>query len=206
MSPLTDESATTVSAREHDGLALLALVPVLAGATSLGTALALGTATVAVVAVTLAATAILGRSTSATARLLLGTVVAAALVTCLDLACHAFLPALHTALGPFILLIAPVTLLFSHARTPAAPRSFATTFAAGLGTIGTFVALGALREVVGRGTLLADAALLAGLDSAAWRITLPGEGILAAAFVPGALLALAALLALRNRCSTERGQ
>jgi electron transport complex protein RnfE len=154
--------------------------------------------------VTLTATALLGRTPSAAARLLLATTVAAALVTCLDLASHALLPALHAALGPFVLLIAPATLLFAHARAPAPPRSLATALAAGLAVVGVFVALGALREVIGRGTLLADAALLAGLDGAAWRIRLAGAGVLAAAFVPGALLALAALLALRNRIPRKR--
>ncbi len=204
MPPLTEQGATVSSRREHDVFALLGLLPVLAGATSVGTALALGSATVAVLTVTLAATALLGRTPSATARLLLATVVAAALVTCLDLASHALLPALHAALGPFVLLIAPATLLLAHARTPAPPLSFTSAFAAGLALLGVFVALGALREAIGHGTLLADAALLAGRDSTAWRITLPGGGILAAAFVPGALLALAALLALRNHRATER--
>ncbi len=204
MSPPTEDGITTSKHREHDALALLAVLPVLAGATSVGTALALGTATIVVLAVTLAAIALLGPAASATARLLLGTLVAGALVTCLDLAVHAFLPGLYTALGPFVLLIAPATMLFAHVRSAALHRSVAGSLAAGLATFGVFVALGALREVIGRGTLLADAALLAGLDGTAWRIALPGGGILAAAFIPGALLTLAALLALRQRRTTDR--
>jgi electron transport complex protein RnfE len=157
-----------------------------------------------VLAVTLAAIALLGPSASASARLLLGTIVAGALVTCLDLALHAFLPGLYATLGPFVLLIAPATLLFAHVCAAAPRRSVAGSLAAGLATLGVFVALGTLREVIGRGTLLADAALLADLDGTAWRITLTGGGVLAAALVPGALFTLAALLTLRRHRSTER--
>lgn len=205
MPPPTEDSTTAWAEREHRVIELLALLPVLAGATSIGTALALGTATVGVLAVTLAANALL-RPASPTAHFLLGTVVAAALVTCLDLACHAWLPTLHTTLGPFILLIAPTTVLFSHVRTVAARRSSVRTFSSVFAVLPVFIALGALREVIGRGSLLADVTSLAGLDGEAWRIELPGEGVLVAAFIPGALLALAALLALRNRRMRGRPQ
>ena len=40
--------------------------------------------------------------------------------------------------------------------------------------------VGAVREVLGRGTLFADVALLAGRDAAAWQVTLPWRGLLAA--------------------------
>jgi electron transport complex protein RnfE len=204
MSPPTDDGITTSTCREHDALGLLAILPVLAGATSAGTALALGAATVVVLAVTLAAIALLGPATSAGARLLLGTIVSGALVTCLDLAARAFLPDLYAALGPFVLLIAPATLVFAHLFSTAPGRAVAGSFAMGLATLGVFVALGTLRELVGRATLLADTALLANLDGTTWRITLPGGGIPAAAFLPGALLTLAALLALHRRRTMER--
>jgi electron transport complex protein RnfE len=61
------------------------------------------------------------------------------------------------------------------------------------------VLLGALREVVGRGTLFGGIETLGG-ESSAWLVLdVPSGGMMVAVLPPGAFLGLALLLALRNR-------
>jgi electron transport complex protein RnfE len=69
----------------------------------------------------------------------------------------------------------------------------------GAGFLLVLLALGALREIVGRGTLLAGIELLAGDGSRALTVELPFGGMLVASLPPGAFFFTGLLLALRNR-------
>lgn len=193
MAKPTDEHA----AHERGALALLTLVPLLIGAATFGTAVALGVATAFVAAATATAVALLASPRSALQRVTLAALVAAALVTCLDFACHALLPALHARLGSFLLPIAPTALLF--ALVDEAPRRAVTALIRAPVVVLVFVIVGLAREIVGQGSLLADAGLLVGASGDVWRISLPWSGMLGAALAPGALFAAAGLLALRLR-------
>ena len=81
-------------------------------------------------------------------------------------------------------------------------------FATGLGFCLTLVMLGALREITGRGTLLADAHLMFGQLGEKLTITVvPGHpGFLLAMLPPGAFIALGFLIAGRNWWQARRSQ
>jgi electron transport complex protein RnfE len=74
-----------------------------------------------------------------------------------------------------------------------------SSLATGLGFLFALVALGALREALGAGTLLAGTDLLRGEAGTAPGASLPYDGMLVAVLPPGAFFCMALLLALRNR-------
>jgi electron transport complex protein RnfE len=130
----------------------------------------------------------------------------AALVTSIDLLVNAALDGLHEALGIFLPLIVVNCALLVHVETVAIRRPFGFTlvssFATGFGLLAALVALGALRELVGEGTLFADAELLIGTSGERLELVLPFGGMLVAVLPPGAFFGMALLLALRNRLTT----
>ncbi|NND45297.1 MAG: electron transport complex subunit RsxE, partial [Xanthomonadales bacterium] len=81
-------------------------------------------------------------------------------------------------------------------------------FATGLGFCLALVLLGALRELTGRGTLLADAHLLFGEWGRALTLTVvPGHpGFLLSLLPPGAFIGLGLLIAARNALANRRAQ
>jgi electron transport complex protein RnfE len=182
---------------------LLALCPLLAVTTSVVNGLALGLATTGVLVVTNTVVSILRRALVPSVRIPLFVLIIASLVTCVDLLTHAVLDELHEVLGLFIPLIVTNCGVLAQAETVASRRpvveSFLSGLATGLGFLGVLVMLGALREVLGRGTLLAGMPMLAGEWSTALRIDLPFSGMLVAILPPGAFFGMALLLALRNR-------
>jgi electron transport complex protein RnfE len=181
----------------------LGLCPLLAVTTTLVTGLALGLATAAVIVVTSTAVALLRRILAPRARLPLALLILAALVTVVDLVTQAVLYDLHAMLGIFIPLIVVNTGLLAHAENVAGTRStpftFVSALATGLGFLFVFIVLGALREIVGHGTLLAGIEMLTGESSRGLTITFGGSGVLVATLPPGAFFAMGLLLALRNR-------
>jgi electron transport complex protein RnfE len=115
---------------------------------------------------------------------------------------------LHEALGLFVPLIVVNSGLLAHASDVAVRRgpffTFVSASATGLGFLFALMALGALREIFGRGTLLADIAML-GDGSSAWiMLDLPFDGMLVAILPPGAFFGMGVLLALRNRLAAGR--
>jgi electron transport complex protein RnfE len=180
----------------------LGLCPLLAVTTTLVNGVALGVATAAVIVATSTAIALLRRVLLPAARLLLALLILAALVTVLDLFTEALLYDLHQALGLFIPLIVVNSGLLSHAESVAGERGVGFTFlsalSTGTGFLLVLVTLGALREIVGHGTLLAGVEMLAGDGSGALTMELPFGGMLVAILPPGAFFCMALLLALRN--------
>jgi electron transport complex protein RnfE len=68
------------------------------------------------------------------------------------------------------------------------------------GSIFALVLLGALREAIGQGTLLAHADLMFGAEAKTWTITLVDHyrGFLLAILPPGAFIGLGLLIAVKN--------
>jgi Na+-translocating ferredoxin:NAD+ oxidoreductase subunit E len=182
---------------------LLGLCPLLAVTTTVVNGLALGVASAAVVIVASTTLSLLRRVLVPSTRVLVAMVILAALVTALDLVAAAVLYDLHEILGIFIPLIVVNSGLLAHADNVAHRRSVGFTFvsavATGLGFLFALLALGALREILGSGTLLADIELLAGEGSRGLTLELPFGGMLVAMLPPGAFFGIALLLALRNR-------
>jgi len=194
----------------RDNMALawfLGLCPLLAVTTTVVNGLALGLASAAVVVIASTAMALLKHALKPAARLPIALLILAALVTVIDLFSEAVFYDLHGKLGIFIPLIVVNSGLLAHAENVASRRSVGFTFlsalATGLGFLLAFLALGALREIVGHGTLLSDIELLAGEGSRGMTLELPVGGMLVAILPPGAFFGMALLLALRNRLTTR---
>jgi electron transport complex protein RnfE len=187
---------------------MLGLCPLLAITTTVVNGLALGLATTAVLILTNAVISALRRTLAPAVRIPLFVLIIASLVTCIDLLTSAYLADLHEVLGLFIPLIITNCAILAQAETVASRRGIAVAavsgLAAGLGFSAVLVALGAMREVLGQGTLLAGTSLLFGPAAEGLRIDLPVHGMLAAVLPPGAFFGLAALLALRNLIVKER--
>ena len=187
---------------------LLGLCPLLAVTTTLvgGVALGLGSAAVVVVAST--TMSLLRGVLLPSVRAPLTLLILAGLVTALDLFSEALFYDLHELLGLFVPLIVVNTGLLAHAENVASRRGVAFTFvsalATGTGFLFALAALGALREIVGAGTLFAGIEMLSGDGSRALTVELPFGGMLVAILPPGAFFGMALLLALRNRLTAAR--
>ena len=181
---------------------LLGLCPLLAVTTSAVNGIALGVATAAVLTIGSALVAPLRGVLLPIARVPLYVLIMASLVTCIDLVSNAMFDELHERLGIFIPLIVANSAVLAHAETVAARRgAVAATLAGlstGLGFLGVLAALGALRELLGHGTLLADLPLLFGARAEALHLSLPVAGMQVAVLAPGAFFGMALLLALYN--------
>jgi electron transport complex protein RnfE len=187
---------------------LLGLCPLLAVTTSVVNGLALGLATAGALTIANTVISMMRRALIPFVRIPLFVLIIAALVTCVDLLTNALLDDLHRMLGLFIPLIVTNCALLAQADTVASRRpvveAFVSGLATGLGFLAVLVALGALRELLGHGTLLAGMPMLAGQGSAALELRLPFDGMLVAILPPGAFFGMAAILALRNWLTRER--
>jgi electron transport complex protein RnfE len=92
----------------------------------------------------------------------------AALVTVVELAMHAWVPALYMVLGVFIPLITTNCIVLARVEAFASKRSTAHSILdatmMGLGLTAVLVVLGGLREAIGKGTLFSGIDLALGPD------------------------------------------
>jgi H+/Na+-translocating ferredoxin:NAD+ oxidoreductase subunit E len=187
---------------------LLGLSPLLAITTSVVNGLALGLATTGVLLVTNVVVSLVRPMVLPAWRVPLFVLIAAALVTAIDLLSSALFDELHQALGLFIALIVANCALVAQAETIASRRPVVEAalsgLATGLGALGVFVLLGALRELLGHGTLFAGLPMLLGPGAAGAALNLHFSGMLIAVLPPGAFFGMAALLALRARLMQPR--
>jgi len=192
---------------------LLGLCPLLAVSTSVASALGLGLATIAVLLASNAVAAIAGPRVPREVRLAVFVMVIAAAVTSVELAMAAWWPGLHATLGIFLPLIVTNCLVLARAESFASrepvSRALLDGLAMGLGFLLALLALGATRELLGRGSLGADLHLLLGdrFAGVAWRAFPESRGLLIALLPPGAFVLLGLMLALGNaRAATRRTQ
>jgi len=189
---------------------LLGLCPLLAVSTSVGNALGLGLATIAVLMASNAIAAVAGPRLPREVRLAVFVMVIAAAVTSVELAMAAWWPGLHSALGIFLPLIVTNCLVLARAESFASresvPRALLDGLAMGLGFMLALLALGASRELLGRGSLGADLHLLLGAQYAGtgWRAFPEADGWLLALLPPGAFILLGLMLALGNARAAAR--
>jgi electron transport complex protein RnfE len=209
----SDLGTAAASGLWRDNIALvqlLGLCPLLAVTTSLVNGLALGLATTLVLVVTNTVVSAIRGLLVPIVRIPLFVLIIAALVTCIDLWMNALFDDLHQVLGLFIPLIVTNCALLAQAETVASRRpilhSLVTGAASGLGFLLVLTVLGALREVLGQGTLLAGLQMLLGDAAASWRLELPFSGMLVAVLPPGAFFGMALLLALRNRLTQQSSE
>ncbi len=187
---------------------LLGLCPLLAITTTLVNGLALGLATTAVLVATNITVSLIRGALVPAARIVTFVLIISSLVTIVDLLSDAFLHDLHQTLGLFIPLIVTNCAILAQAELVASRRTIGISALGGLGTGAGFTAvlisLGAIREIVGQGTLFSGLDQLFGSNAAGFRIDLPFEGILVAALPPGAFFGLAILIAVKNIYSGQR--
>lgn len=181
---------------------LLGLCPLLAVTTTLVNGLMLGLATAAVLLLTNVSISLMRAALIPVVRIPLFVLIIASLVTSIDLLTSALFFELHETLGLFIPLIITNCAILAQAETVASRRpvgySAISAIAAGMGFCSVLIVLGAIREILGSGTLFAGLDMLFGPAAAELTIHFGFDGMLIAILPPGAFFGLAALLAIRN--------
>lgn len=183
---------------------LLGLCPLLATSSTVINALGLGLATTLVLFASNTTVSLIRNAVKPEIRIPAFMMIIASFVTAIDLAMNAWLHDLHKVLGIFIPLIVTNCAILGRAEAYASrttvDRAALDGVMMGLGFTFALLSLGALREVIGQGTLLANAHLMFGEAARGWTITLISDyrGFLLAILPPGAFLGLGLLIAMKN--------
>lgn len=205
---MNDESRTIW----HDGLSgnnpalvqLLGLCPLLAVTSTAINGLGLGLATLGVLVASNLAVSAARHWIAPEVRMPAFVLIIATLVTVVDLVMQAWFSQLSRTLGIFIPLIVTNCIILGRAEAFASRRPVVDALrdglAQGLGFALVLIALGAARELVGSGTLLADAHLLLGPWARVLEVRLlpEGTGLLLAILPPGAFIGLGLMIAWRQ--------
>lgn len=183
---------------------ILGLCPLLAVSATVVNAIGLGLATMLTLTLSNLLVSLVRNFVRPEVRIPVFVLIIAAVVTMIELLMNAFLHDLYKILGIFIPLIVTNCVILGRAEAFAAknralPSAF-DGFTMGLGFAAVLVVLGAMREIIGQGTLFHNAHLMFGEAGRALTITLISDyqGFLLAILPPGAFLGLGLLLALKN--------
>ena len=189
---------------------LLGLCPLLAVSTTVAYGLGLGLATIAVLLISNTLAAVIGRWLLPEIRIAVFVVVIASAVTVVELTLAAWMPAIHAGLGIFLPLIVTNCLVLARAESFASRRSpwpaMLDALAMGAGFLLVLLALGASRELLGRGSLGAGLDAVLGPAWSGTQLTLFPErhGLLLVLLPPGAFILLGLMLAGRNRLARRQ--
>jgi electron transport complex protein RnfE len=191
--------------QQNTGLVvLLGLCPLLAVSNTVVNAIGLGLATTLTLVFSNLAVSFARRALRPEIRIPAYVLIIASVVTVIQLLMQAWFHDLYRVLGIFIPLIVTNCAIIGRAeafasRNPPLP-SIVDGFATGLGFFLALIALGAFREVAGRGTLMSQARLMFGELGDSLQITLIPDypGFLLAMLPPGAFISLGLLIAGRN--------
>jgi electron transport complex protein RnfE len=183
---------------------LLGLCPLLAVSTTIINGLGLGLATTLTLVTSNLSVSLVRNVVPPEVRLPVFVLLIASIVTAIELAMNAYFHDLYKILGIFIPLIVTNCSIIGRAEAfaskhPVGPAAL-DGLAMGLGFTGVLVSLGALRELIGHGTLLAQAPLMFGEAGRWMTVTVFEEyrGLLLAILPPGAFLGLGLIIALKN--------
>lgn len=182
---------------------LLGLCPLLAVSTSVVNALGLALATLMVMVAASTTISLIRHQVPSAVRLPAFVMVIAAFVTCAELLMAAYAYPLYQVLGIFIPLIVTNCAILGRAdafasRQPVLPAAI-DGFMMGLGFGAVLILLGALRELLGQGTLFSDMALLFGSPASGWQLTIADDyQFLFFVLPPGAFFVAGMLIALKN--------
>ena len=183
---------------------LLGLCPLLAVTGSVVNALGLGLATLMVVTSSNMTVSLIRKGVGDAVRLPAFVMIIAALTTCIELLMNAFTYELYAILGIFIPLIVTNCAILGRADAFASKNKLLPSavdgLSMGMGFLLVLVAIGAIRELLGSGTLFANMHLLFGEGARGWTLTvIPNyQGFLVAILPPGAFLVAGFLIALKN--------
>ena len=189
---------------------LLGLCPLLAVSNTATNGLGLGLATLITLLVANGLVSALRQTIMPAVRIPVYVLIIASTVTTIEFLIQAYLPALHTTLGIFLPLIVTNCLIMARSEAFASRQRIAPAIhdalAMGTGFMIVLVTLGALREFIGQGTLLADATLLFGESARHWTLQVysADHGMLLALLPPGAFIGLGLMLAVKNFIDQRR--
>lgn len=189
---------------------MLGLCPLLAVTTTAVNGLALGIASLFVVALTNVTVSGFRRWLNPSLRLPIFVLIIASIVSAVELLLNGFFHELYRVLGLFIPLIVTNCMILGRAESYASRQpvwpALVDGLTTGLGFLGVLVSLGAIREILGQGTLGQGLNLIFGPD-APGGLRLVDDGLLLMVLPPGAFFGLAVLVALfqrRTRSSTNQ--
>lgn len=181
----------------------LGLCPTLAVTATVTNALGLGVATMLVLIASNVCISLIRKWVPNEIRIPVFVIIIASFVTCIQLLMNAYVYSLYLNLGIFIPLIVTNCIIIGRAEAFAAKNSApAAAFDGlmmGLGFTGVLVVLGAIRELVGNGTLFDGANLLLGNWASVLRVEVFhfNQHMLLAILPPGAFICLGLLIAVK---------
>lgn len=189
---------------------LLGLCPLLAVTTTVINGLGLGLATTLTLVASNVIVSLIRRLVRPEIRIPVFVLIIASIVTVIELAMNAWLHELYLILGIFIPLIVTNCAIIGRAESFASrhtvDRALLDGLAMGIGFTLVLVILGGMRELIGQGTLLAQAHLMFGEFGNQLEIILLKDyrGFLLAILPPGAFLGLGFLIAGINIINARR--
>ncbi len=189
---------------------LLGLCPLLAVTTTVINGLGLGLATTLTLVASNVIVSLIRRLVRPEIRIPVFVLIIASIVTVIELAMNAWLHELYLILGIFIPLIVTNCAIIGRAESFASrhtvDRALLDGLAMGIGFTLVLVTLGGMRELIGQGTLLAQAHLMFGEFGNQLEIILLKDyrGFLLAILPPGAFLGLGFLIAGMNIINARR--
>jgi len=191
---------------------ILGLCPTLAVTTNLINGLGMGLATTMVLVCSNIIISAIRNFVRADIRIPVFVLVISSLVTIIDLAMNAYLTELHKVLGIFIPLIVVNCMIIGRAEAFASRNnvlhSLVDGLTMGIGFTVALVLLGAMREMIGFGTLFSQAHLMFGEGARGLTVHLFEDypNMLLAILPPGAFLGLGLLIAAKNVISARLEQ
>lgn len=189
---------------------ILGMCPMMAISNTVINSLGLALATILTMVVSNGLASVIRHWVRPEVRLPVFVMVIASVVTVIELWMNAYLNTLYHVLGIFLPLIVTNCIVIARvegfaARNPVLPSLY-DGLMMGLGFGLVLVAMGVIRELLGFGTLLANAQQLFGPVAANWTIhVLPEQAhFLLAILPPGAFMALAILIAIKQAIEQRR--
>ena len=186
---------------------LLGLCPLLAVSNSAINALGLGIATIFTLTTTNTLVSLIRPIINKEIRISLFVLLIASVVTALEMFMNAYFHELYLVLGIFIPLIVTNCIIMARAESFASKNSLWLSikdgFYTGLGFALVLFLIGAIREIIGQGSIFSQAHLLFGDFGhyMNWQIFKDYQGFLIAILPPGAFFVLAILIAIKNKVS-----
>ena len=191
---------------------LLGLCPLLAVSNTVINGLGLGLATILTLVASNGIISLCRHHIPDEARLPVFVLIIASIVTAIELSMSAWFHELYLILGIFIPLIVTNCAITGRAeafaaRNPVCP-AILDGFMMGIGFTAVLVLLGAMREILGQGTLLSEAHLMFGEIARHFTIIVIDDyrGFLIALLPPGAFIGLGLIIALKNVLDTRQAR
>ena len=191
---------------------LLGMCPTMAMTTSATNGFGMGLATAAVMAASSFLVAVFRKRITQEVRIPVYILIVAAMVTLVDLAMNAWMHELYKVLGLFIPLIVsnclPLARLEAFAARSEALPSLADGLFMGLGFTIALTVIGGVREIIGSGTLFADASLLLGTAFRPMELRfLPADmGVLMMVLPPGGFFVTGFLVVAKRLLDLKAGK